>query len=100
MNDKIDKSKYKQVDYNPVGPIVNGYIQRLNEQAGVMPAEEMAGILASTIAAVAYVMSQSNDAETIKHLFNLLVDDAHKQFERRKILVEKMEKKPTILRIN
>jgi len=95
----IDKTKYKQVDYNPVPNIVNNYIKSLNDQAGMMPAEEMAGILASTIAAVAYIMSQSNDADTIKNLFNMLVDDAHKQFERRKAAIEKLEKKPSVLRL-
>lgn len=90
MQSKIETpAAPEQVDFMPVGELAQRYIVSLNNQSAHMTPQEFASMLASSIAASAFMMLSTNKPEDIKALFSACVDDAHKQFEARKLAMAK-----------
>jgi hypothetical protein len=86
---KIETKQKRMVEFIPAPVLVNGMIENLNKMGANVPPQEFASFIASQIAALAFVMHSANDTETITRLFSAVVEDAGKQFEYRKKLMEK-----------
>lgn len=82
------------VSYTVPSALANVYIASLNREAANNTPQEMAGIIAAMVASCAFMMLSANKPETVKEVFGLLVDDAHKQYEARKRLLAARETKP------
>lgn len=91
---KADNDIKVMVDYEVAPALANLYIANLTRQSGESEPQEFARILATSVAACAFMMLSANDKETVKQIFGTLVDDASKHFEhRKKLLAEKVAKK-------
>jgi len=78
------KTTKQLVDFNAAPVLTNRIIINLNDSVERLTPQEFATMIASNVAAMAFVMHSSNDTENIKRLFSIMVDDAGKQFEARK----------------
>lgn len=76
------------VDFRPRGHIVNSQIKYLNEQVLKCSPQEHSDLLASTIAACAFVLMSSNSPAKVKELFNGVINDAAEQFKARQELLK------------
>lgn len=83
-----------QVEFNPAPALVNGMIQNLNLMTTQLSPQEYASWIASQVASLAFVMHSNNTTEQVVGLFKLLVEDAGRQFEHRKKLIEKEANNP------
>lgn len=81
MNGKI------LVDFIPNPKATDYLIRKLNDEVLNKGEQEFATIIATHIAAFAYIMHSNNTTATVKHLFSEIVEEAGMQF-RNKIAAE------------
>lgn len=86
------------IDFTPAPGLTNNIIQSLNQMPSQLSPQEFGTYIASYVAALAFVMHSSNQTAEIVRLFSITVEDAGKQFEHRKALMEKEQS--SILRLN
>lgn len=91
---KPDNQQRIVLEFNPAPSLVNGMIQNLNAMTTKLSPQEYAVWLGSQIAAIAFVLHSSNSTEQTVALFTQLAQDAGRQFEHRKKLLEKEAANP------
>lgn len=69
----------EKVLYLPAADRVNKQIAYLNEMMKRMRPADSAEFMASSVAAIAYMILETNDDETVKRIFSMLVDEAYSQ---------------------
>lgn len=72
----------ERVAYLPNEDIVNAQIRYLDEALTKLHPSIAAAFLASSVAAIAYIILETNDAKAVKQIFGALVDEAYSQRQR------------------
>jgi hypothetical protein len=80
------------VDYSPSVLRTNFLIGQINAAAGDVEPQALATEIASNIAALAFVLHSMNDPQTVKEIFEPLINQAGAQFAERKRQLENQKK--------
>lgn len=91
---EADNQQRVLVDFNPAPELTHHIINNLNNMTTKVPPQEFATYLASYVSAFAFILHSNNSTKQVVKLFTELSEQAGRQFEHRKKLLEKEANNP------
>jgi len=79
----------KLVDFSVLPDAANQQIKFLNDMHAKKDEQEIAYLMASSVAAIAFMMLETNTKVKVKQLFDSIVNEAHDMREKRKLILTK-----------